>query len=192
MFVATNAAAAVAENHTAMSAVIAAVEAAGVAAGQIRTTNFDVGPVYVSPQNLSDAATIAGFESSNLVVVQLWGTTAVGHIIDVALAAGADQVQGVSFTLKDPSVAERRAMALAVADARQMAGATASAAGVALGPIRSIGHESSNAMYPMGPCGIGGAGTPVLPGQQTVTVTVHITFDVSRSVDRGGPVALLP
>ena len=96
----STAAAAVAANYTNMQAVVAALRGAGIPDARIRTANFYVGPIYNSPQDSAQPPAIAGFESSNMVEVQLVDVTAAGHIIDIALSNGANQIQGVGFSLR--------------------------------------------------------------------------------------------
>lgn len=172
------AAEAVTANNTAMQGLIAALQGTGVAADQIRTTNFYVGPVYTTPDP-AQVPGIAGFECSDSVRVDLADVSTVGHLIDVALAAGANQIQGVSFTVADISAPEQQALTMAVADARSKAAVIAAAAGLQLGPIQSISYEVAGTPYPTAAYGMGGGGTPVLPGQQSVTVHVHMVFGAS-------------
>ena len=64
----------------------------------------------------------------------------VGPTIDAALQARANQVYGIQFTLADPTAAQTKARAAAVADAKARATELATEAGVTLGDIAQISN----------------------------------------------------
>lgn len=61
-------------------------------------------------------------------------------IVDIAVAAGANQIGGVEWNVSDPDALESKAYAAALARAKRVAEQTASQAGVKLGEILSISN----------------------------------------------------
>jgi uncharacterized protein YggE len=78
------------------------------------------------------------FVATNSVRVELRKLDDVGRIIDAGLAGGATQVSTLQLGPQETGDARRRAIALAVADARQDAEALARAAGGSLGVLLSL------------------------------------------------------
>ena len=69
--------------------------------------------------------------------------------LDALVAAGANQINGMNFSIHDPAALLAEARAEAVADARAKAETYAKAAGVTLGPILSISENGNGGPRPM-------------------------------------------
>jgi uncharacterized protein YggE len=70
-------------------------------------------------------------------------------IVDIAVAAGANQIESVDWTVNDPKKLEDKAYAAALARARTIAEQAATQAGVKLGEIISIVNSAnSTSMFP--------------------------------------------
>ncbi len=126
---AATAKAALAANSREMRLVIAAVKAAG---GQNVTTQS----VNLSQAFGPDGAP-NGFAASNVVTATV-GLDRVGGLIDAAVEAGANQVNGPSLGVADQEKLYRQALKAAVADARESAQVLAAAAGRSLGKVTAI------------------------------------------------------
>jgi uncharacterized protein YggE len=171
---------AAAANAKAMSAVMAAIKAAGIADKDVQTANFAINPVYgkANLSNGSDNQTIVGFRVSNRVMVTLHDLTKVGDTIDALVSAGANSAGGIEFTVAEPSKVLDPARTEAVADARRKAELYAKAAGQTLGPALALTEEVANtgpvfmarAALAQGPT------TPVAAGETTLRVSVAATF----------------
>jgi uncharacterized protein YggE len=166
---------ALSKNATDMSAVIGAVEAKGVPASHIQTSDLSI---WYDSQNDDYAV-------SHQITVNLDNVNVVGSVLDVAVTAGANNSWGVSFGLKDPSAAKAQALQKAVADARSHADAMASALGVTISGVGSASETSYNyTPIQYGPAAASSKAasqqlpTPVQAGQLTITgdVTVVYTF----------------
>jgi uncharacterized protein len=81
---------------------------------------------------------IAGYRAVNMVQVTVDTVSAMGRIIDTAIASGANRVANISFRLRDPHAAHLEALAIAMRNARREAEAVAEAAGERLGPALNI------------------------------------------------------
>jgi len=72
---------------------------------------------------------IVGWEATNMVRVTISDTGAVGDIVDAAMQAGANRIDGISFRVDDRTAAEAAARVAAVTDPDRKAGQLAAAAG---------------------------------------------------------------
>jgi uncharacterized protein YggE len=106
-----------------------------------------------------------------------------GKLIDVAIKAGANEVQGPEFTLANSDAALDEARTAAVATARARAELYAKAAGLKVKRIASI-SEGAGAPE-LGPRPImrmamaeAGAAPPVQPGELSLSAQVTISFEL--------------
>ena len=168
------------EASAAMAKIIGAVKALGV-------VDADLATQWVSLQPQVDYGTlgkipskVTGYQATQSLQVTVRQLDKTGAIIDAAVAAGANQVGGVSFSLADPSAATAQARTAAVADAKQRAQALAQAAGVILGAPLAITELSAPGPIPFAAAApaTGGASTPIQPGTTQVEVDVQATFAI--------------
>jgi hypothetical protein len=171
--------AALADNAQKMTAVFAALKAAGVPERAIQTSNFSVSPQYSNNNN--DAQRITGYQVSNQVDVTLDDTKKLGPAIDALVAAGANQINSVNFGLRDNSALMTKAREAAMADARRRAETLAGAGNGSVGAVLSISEGSTETPRPvmyravaMAP----GAPTPTAAGEESVSVTVNVTYEL--------------
>jgi uncharacterized protein YggE len=177
-----SAAGAVADNARMMADSIEALLAAGVPEDEIKTSGFSIYPTrdWIDGK-LSDKVV---FEVSNQVTITLDLTDEVdvGEVLDSAVGAGANSVEGVTFGLRDPTSVQEEALEDAVVDAMGKALVISEAAGVTLGRILSI-SEGGASPVPMAESRVyfaadAGAATPIVPGDVEVTATVTITYEI--------------
>lgn len=177
--VAATAAAALAENSRKMNAVFAALKRLGVADKAIQTSNFSVSPQYADNPN-GTRQRITGYQVSNQVNVILDDTNKLGLTLDALVAAGANDINSVSFAIRDPDALLETARKQAIADARKRAETYAAAAGVSLGGVISIqengGYEPPRPMTVM--AFRSKDATPTAAGEQSVTANVTVMFEL--------------
>jgi len=171
---------AVSENTEKMNAVIAALKELGVEEKDIQTSNFSV----YAQQNYdtNGAPTDYTYVADNTVSVTIRNLSKVGDALGRAVAAGANSIYGVSFTVSDQSALEAEARDKAMADAKARAEQLAAAAGVTLDQPMNI-SEYSYGPAPMAAAvrsfGVGGGGAgpvPVSTGQIQVNLQVSVTY----------------
>lgn len=175
--------AAAGEAATTMDAVIKALLEAGIAEADIQTTTLNLNPLYDWDENPPE---IEGWEASNQVRVTVRDIEAVGEVVDAATAAGATNINGISFRVEDPTAAETEARSAAVADARAKADQLAAEAGVTIIGIISISESGGTPPQPIYmdraemafDTAAGAAPTPVLPGEVELSVNVFIQFEI--------------
>jgi uncharacterized protein len=102
-------------------------------------------------------------------------------LLDEAVNAGANSINGVTFSVDDQTAAASEARHRAVEDARTKAEEVAKAAGLTLGSIVSIAEGTVSPMPPMyaareGDMAMADAAMPVEAGSSTVAVDVAMTF----------------
>jgi uncharacterized protein YggE len=180
---ATTAEAALAENARKMNGVFAALRRMGVPEKSIQTSNFSVAPQY-PPYN--QAATgpqrIIGYQVSNQVDVTLDDVKKLGPALDALVGSGANQINSVGFSIRDPGTLLETAREAAVADAIKRAQTYTHAVGVSLGSVVSINEgtvEPPRPMIRMQAMAITtGDATPTAAGEQSVTANVTIVFEI--------------
>ncbi len=174
---------AVATNNAQTQAVIDAIKSQGVDPKDIQTTNFSVyQQEKFSPTN-EDLGPY--FYVDNTVYVTVRDVTKIGSILDAAIAAGANNIYGITFDVQNKDAATAAGRDQAMADAQAQAEQLAKAAGVTLGDVQSISYYS-NPPTPVyydnkaaAPAGVGGgASVPISTGQLTMTVSVNVTYGI--------------
>jgi uncharacterized protein YggE len=106
-----------------MERVIAAVKETKVQGLVTQTQGLALSPEYENEGNnaRTRAPRITGYRASNSILARTSDVAKVGKLIDAAVAAGANQIWGISFTLKDDAEARRSAIRKATADAKSKA-----------------------------------------------------------------------
>ncbi len=176
---AVTAAQALAANSTRMKSVFAALERLGVPEKNIQTTSFFVSPQYTNGEN-NNARRLTGYQVSNEVSVRLDDVTKLGTALDALVSAGANQMNGISFSIQNTVPLLEKARTGAIADARARAETYAKAAGVSLGPIVSIsegGTEAPRPMYRMA-ASVAVPPPPMAAGEQSVTADVAVVWEI--------------
>lgn len=175
-----SAAAAMAANSAALSAVIDRLAAAGIEARDIQTSNLSLGPdVQYSPDG-SSPPRITGYTASNQVTVRVRDVARLGAVLDSAIADGANTLNGISFGLQDDTALLDEARTRAVQDARASAQTLAAAAGVQLKRIVTITEGGGNAppmpMYRMEAAMA--SDVPVAQGEIGITASVTVVYEI--------------
>jgi uncharacterized protein YggE len=176
------AAEAVEENTSRTEELIQAIQDFGIAAQDIRTTNFSIYPMDRFDPSTGMPSGEKVYAVDNTVYVMVRDLARLGDLLDTAVQAGANTVNSVQFDVAEKDDALQQARAEALEDAREQAEALAQAAGLTLGEIQSISFLDAP-VYPLfdGKGGGGGiaaeaAAVPIQPGQLTFTVHVSVTY----------------
>lgn len=173
---------ALAESNAVQRKVTEALEKAGVARKDIRTTGFSVNPHMVYGR---DGERQEGYDASHSVRIYARDLDTAGEILGDAVSAGGNavEVQNTRLTLSDKSEAMGKARAKAVKDARARAQAYADASGRELGRVLRIKEYSASAGYrpavafdALSAKVEGGASVPIEPGEQKLSVSVQVVF----------------
>ncbi len=172
------------ESSEKMAAVLSAIKAQGVDAKDIQTTSYNVFPLTNNPKE-GESPTVTAYRVSNLVSVKVRKVADVGKVLDAALAAGANSINSVFFTVDDPTKAQDEARTLAVKDAMAKAQTLATAAGVKVGKLFAISEVTGTVIplyrgaFESAPAAGGGAG-PIETGSTEITVNVELHFEIAQ------------
>jgi uncharacterized protein YggE len=183
---------AAAANAELMEKVLAALKDFGLSEDQISTNWYSVWPVYEyrsppcieiypQPPECAPKSEIVGYVASNSVTVTMNADENVGELIDVAVAAGATNVNGAYFFVSNEKQEEIRQglIADAIANARSRADKAAEAVGMEITGVKSINLNDVYFPVIFRDFVAEGASTPILPGQQEVSQSVQVTFLMS-------------
>jgi hypothetical protein len=96
------------DNAAKTDAVVRALKAAAGSGAEVKTSGYSLQPQRVYKEN--QPPTITGYEARNSVTVTLSDLTKVGSVIDAAAQAGANDVSGIAFTLRQDRQARDRAL----------------------------------------------------------------------------------
>ena len=115
------------DNATKTDAVMRALKAAAGAGAEVKTSGYSLQPQRVYKEN--QPPTITGYEARNSVTVTLSDLTKLGSVIDASAQAGANDVSGIAFTLRQDRQARDRALSEATQEAMSKARVIAQALG---------------------------------------------------------------
>ena len=115
------------QNASKTDAVVRALKAAAGAGAEVKTSGYSLQPQRVYKEN--QPPSIAGYEARNSVTVTTGELNKVGTIIDAAAEAGANDVSGIAFTLRQDRPARDRALSEATREAISKARVIAEALG---------------------------------------------------------------
>lgn len=179
---APTAAAALAANARAMNQVVEALRRQGIEERHIQTSGLSLSAQYDYVEN--QPPRLRGYQASNEVTVRVEDLDRLGQAIDAVVAAGANQINGISFGLRDPRAAQDQARRAAVAALEARARLYAEATGMRLLGVRTLTESGGYAPPP--PMrfsrreATSADSTPVLGGEILVAVTIEGVYDVAR------------
>lgn len=186
------AAAALTQNSEQVQALLDTLTAAGVAKADIQTQTVSLQPQYAQapdpnqPQASDQPTTpeIIGYVATNTVEVRVRDLSMVGELLDAAVQAGGNQIQGIRFDLSDPTSVLDQAREAAWQDARRKAEQLVALADATLGPVLTI-SEFSQTPIPLAQdvtaLRAAEATVPVQPGVQQVQVNVQVTWQLTNT-----------
>jgi uncharacterized protein YggE len=178
---------ALAAANSVLAAVSAAVRAQGVQDRDIQTSGLSLQPVYRSQQRGGDQPPeIVGYRASNNLTITVRTISQAGPVLDAAVAAGANSIGGIRFSVADVETPRRQALANATADAEAKARAIASAAGVSLAGVLSIVESSVSTPRPAADTALravpapaeGFAATPVETGELVIRARLQASYRI--------------
>jgi len=175
------------DNARKMNSVITALVNAGIPRDALKTTGYNIYPIYDDGKTLLDQK-VKLYRVTNTLTVTLHDVNRTGDVIDVAVANGVNQADSIQFMLSDEQsqVLRTRALQNAVARARADADTVAAAMGTNITGVRNADvtggytpflyqnyqYETAGAMNSVA------TPTPIQPGDITVSATVMITYAI--------------
>ncbi len=164
------------KNTASMNAVISALKSLGLQDKDIRTSLLSIQPVYSSKDG--GMPVIMNYSASNNVRITTKMLDKLGDIVDRSVAAGANQVSGISFEVSEEKQMQIRdeLIANAVKDAKEKADKLAENLQVRIIGVRtsSIGEISQPMPLPLGIADK--TVTPIFPGESRIEMSVQVTY----------------
>ena len=155
-----------------------------VPVASIRTVNFSVNPNYQYPKEGSPP-TILGYTANNTVRLELDNLKLLPGVIDAATRSGANNVNRVTFALRDESKARAEALGKAADQARAGAQALADRVRVKLGRLLGAEEEQPVIVSPgrqveLAATARTAESVPVEPGTIEIHASVSLIFEVAQ------------
>jgi uncharacterized protein len=161
-------------NASTTTAVLDAIKQVLGGSGSTPTRSYSIAPRYADGRGQR----IIGYTASNNIQVTTNDLAQVSRLIDAATGAGANNVGGVSFTLKNPEAVQQQALSLAAKEALAHAGAIAAGLGARTGAVISA-QEEVGAPRPV-IFAAAKVATPIESGDVNVTATVIVTVALQK------------
>jgi len=171
----------------AMNKVMQVLKGSGIADKDMQTSQFNIQQV-TRWDDKEDTYVIIGYKISNIVSAKIRDIGKAGSIIDEVAAAGGDliRVNGISFSVDDPTpyykIAREKAVQYAMDKAKQMA----QISGIRLGKILYMNEGTAytpplreNYMKFAGADAMPAAPTPISPGELEFQVTVEMVYEIN-------------
>lgn len=171
------------ESGEIMEALLEVFEGEGVEAADIRTSGYSVWTDYGSRADMIGNDNNPIYRVNNIVSVTVRDLDSLSAILDGAMEAGANAIQGINFTIEDKEGLASEARARATADARVRAEELADLLGLEVGPVVSVSEVVGSSVYPvlreaaMGMGGGGGAG-PISVGSLDYSLQLQVVYAI--------------
>jgi uncharacterized protein YggE len=169
------------ENANKSDAVVRALKIAAGTGAEVKTSGYSLQPIRVYKEG--QPPTITGYEARNSVTVTMPDLTKVGAVIDATALAGANDVAGISFTLRKDRPARDQALADATREAIGKAQVIAAALGgrvVRVVEVQEEGVDRPRPLYldQMQTRVMKAESTPIEIGTLEITSRVQIIVEV--------------
>jgi len=168
----------------AMDKVMQVLQDNGIDKKDIQTRQYSIYPItrWVEDEKKEE---IIGYRVTNIVVTKIRKVDKAGAVIDAVAQAGGDyiRIQGISFTVDDPTPYYEEARTKAVKDAENKAKQFANLTGVKLGKPTYISKgavylPSVNKAYERA-VSLPATETPISPGELKITTNVQIVYAIA-------------
>ena len=172
------------DNANIMTKVKHAVIGAGAAPDKIETDNYTMYPVYEYDKGKVKSRK---YEVNNRMKVVVEDLTKAGNVMDAAISAGANRIENIMFTVRNPGKYKDDALREAAQDARRKADIIAASLGKTVTNIISVTDNSvrvSPRNYMMNAKMAGGndmaesVTTPMEGGDAKVESSVTVVFEI--------------
>jgi len=177
---AQNAAAQNAQNATQTESMVTALRHSLGQTAEIHTSGYSLTPNFRYSKD-GGQPTLSGYTASNTVEIVTDDLAKVGKVIDAGTQAGANNVRGLEFQLKDE--APVRAQALTEAARKARAAAAAMAAALGLKVVRVLSAEEGGPPQVIRPMAMAmkaaASPTPIESGNIPVQASVTVTLEVA-------------
>lgn len=171
------------DNTDKMNAIQAAMQKLGIKKDDMQTSGYSVSPKY----NWANGnQTLMGYSVSQNLHVKIRDLNKIGEVLAQAGSVGANQVNGVTFSIDDPTKVKQEARKKAIEDARVKAEELADSLGLKVKRVVNFSENSSDfprpIPYAMGDMAMTKEAAPMAPeiqsGSLDVVSHVSVTFEI--------------
>ncbi|WP_445509445.1 SIMPL domain-containing protein [Rossellomorea marisflavi] len=160
------------ENNENIKNIVGTLQANGVSKSDIQTANYQIIPRY----SFEDGKQIFnGYEVVNILRIHLRSIERAGKIIDDAVKAGANRVEGIQFLSSHSTALYQHALEQAYRDALAKATVLARQSGQELVPDPLSIKEGQSVEFPS-PMKLAVQESAILPGEISVKASLIVTF----------------
>lgn len=171
---------AMAATSAAVTQMLARLDDLGIAPRDRQTRSLSLNPIWSNRNSsASGPAKITGFVASNAVLVRVRDLNDLAHIMDAVIAGGANDFNGLKFSVQEPDPLMDSARQHAVANAIAKAQLLATAAGVTLGPVITMSEQGGGRPMQMDMAAARSGGTPIAEGEVTIRASVSMVFGIA-------------
>ncbi|NMB02752.1 MAG: SIMPL domain-containing protein [Firmicutes bacterium] len=168
------------DNASRMAKVFTALKELGLTERELSTSGYNIySSTQVVGRGTNEETSITTYRVHNRINITTKNLDIVGEIIDRAVQAGANQVQGIQFDVEDKQAMQLKALQNAIKQGVAKAEAMAEAAGLTLTQLVSL-SENYSSYAPMVNTMVmradSFAGTTINPGEVEVSANVQLEF----------------
>ena len=172
------------EAADAMDKVIKELKAKGVAEKDIQTQRYNIYPVrrWIEDENREE---LIGYRVNNMVVAKVRKISEAGSVIDAVAEVAGDtaRIEGIDFTVDDPTPYYEEARKKAVNDAKEKARQIAEEVGINLGkPIYitegTVYAPAVRDTYKLEAAAPSSVPTPIAAGELEYRISVQIVYEI--------------
>jgi len=162
----------------AMNNIIVALNSNGIADRDIQTHQYSI-QVVTKYDDSQQRDVVIGYLVTNAVTAKVRTLESVGAVIDAASAAGGDfvRIDGLSFSIEDPTQLNAQAREKAIIDAKIKAEQIAKLSETKLGKPTFISESVTQPTPVPVKAGTSG-GTPISPGQLDIVASVQVVYQI--------------
>lgn len=173
------------DSTTKMNNIIAELKKLGIDEKDIKTSNYNLSPVYNYTSDKGQELT--GYEVTQSLTLKIRDLTKIGDVIAKTTEQGANQVGNINFTIDDEFALKNQARELAITKAKEKALLIAKQSGMKLGEIKSVYENSdpiispimySNAKMDSAAGSIAISSPSIQTGQNEIKVDVTLVYEV--------------
>ena len=151
-----------------------------------RTTSFNVAPVYSRPPrnsaNRNQPPKIVAYDVRNQVSIDVADFDKLGPILGALGANGANQINGIRFSIANPKPLQDKARQLAMRDAKAKAALYVTEAGAKLGKVLQISESvlrgPSPKVFRSAAALEASDAVPVARGSQDISARISVVFEI--------------
>jgi uncharacterized protein YggE len=165
-------------NNKAMRKLLDRLKALGIDPRDVQTASFNLTPKYRYPKDA--APELIGYTVNHQLSILVKKLDQAGVVMDDLVKDGANQVNGITFAVKDTQKLLDEARKLAIADARRKAEIYAAGAGVKLGKVLRISEVEVGYPVPrmLSREEFAKGGVPLATGELKLSINVTVAWEI--------------